>query len=765
MQMNSKKEGGLMEKMKFTFPYEDHLYDNYTIPDSEQPDIEPYAGGTRFEYPFAPEQQPLQELGLLDVTKPPFLADASGEKDCTDTLNEAIRTAQRYHYVCYFPLGTYRISDTLQAQQYIWWKNYPYDKYRVVQRRYPVVLMGERGRTEDGKTLRPTIYLAPYSDGFTFRDHHKAVIHVYNGAAPEENAAPASIENMITGLHIEIGEGNKGAVGVAFYAAQGCSMEDCELDVGDGYCGLWGAAGNGGSHAQNIIRGGRVGVDLSRGTPGAVMSGFVFDHQREHAIIAGTKQAVDFVGCAIYTSSQLPPVVSFGGTYELFHQGQISLIDCIIEFDAPMKQGRIQAAVSSRESIYLRNIYVRNATHFVWNPDGSNLAALSENWCRAEEFAHGITSMPHEGRVYPSPIYMDGKKLGENTWSMGVEIVKPPAGLLKKHRYFLPLWQDVTSYNVKDYGAKGDGITDDTKALQNAINQNEYVFLPKGYYRITDTLHLKKDTKLIGVAQGLSQILVTQIPDGVFAEKKENVPAIDTPDIADASVILAYCGLVTSRKQPGIYALRWRVAGGSILRNFAFYADVGYRITWITENRSHPWILVTGNGGGRWYNFWCDITQGGKDYRILSIRGTRQPFAIYACNVEHSRADYEMDILNCRNIVIYNLKSECNSPDLLIRNSDNIAVFSQGGDASTYPGGSLYHIENCTNFTLSLLYDYRINCSGHGPEYFSGTWFDPCEWHMLTETAPNGDVITTLPCERPCLYKRGNYRGCNEAEE
>ena len=150
---------------------------------------------------------------------------------------------------------------------------------------------------------------------------------------------------------------------------------------------------------------------------------------------------------------------------------------------------------------------------------------------------------------------------------------------------------------------------------------------------------------------------------------------------------------------------------------------------------------MTGNGGGRWYNFWCDITQGGKDYRILSIRGTRQPFAIYACNVEHSRADYEMDILNCRNIVIYNLKSECNSPDLLIRDSDNIAVFSQGGDASTYPGGSLYHIENCTNFTLSLLYDYRINCSGHGPEYFSGTWFDPCEWHMLTETAPNGDVI------------------------
>lgn len=749
-----------MKKMKFSFPYGDHLYEDYLIPESEQPKLEPYAGGTRFEYPFSEEEQPLQKLGLLDVTKPPFLADTTGQRDCTDALNEAIRTAQRYHFVCYFPLGTYLISDTLHAQQYIWWEDYPYDKYRIVQRTYPVVMMGERKEDKDGTIQRPTIYLAPYSEGFTFRNHHKEVIHVYNGATPEENAAPASIENMITGLHIEIGEGNTGAVGVAFYAAQGCSMEDCVIDVGDGYCGLWGAAGNGGSHSQNIIRGGRVGADLSKGTPGAVMSGFVFDHQKEHAIIAGTKQAVDFVGCAVYTSSVLPPVVSFGGTYELFHQGQLSLIDCTIEFDAPMKPGRVQTVVSSRESIYLRNVYVRNATHFVWNPDGSNLPALSEEWCHLEEYAHGICSMPHEGRVYPSPVYIDGKKQQENTWSGAVQNEAPPQELLKKHRYRLPLWQDVQAYNVKNYGAKGDGVADDTKALQRAIDQNEYVFLPKGYYRITDTLQLKANTKLIGVAQGLSQLLVTQLPDGAFSETADDIPAIDTPDIADASVVLAYCGLVTSRKQPHIYALRWRVAGASILRNFAFYADVGYRITQITENRSHPWILVTGNGGGRWYNFWCDITQGGKDYRILRVQDTRQPFAIYACNVEHSRSDYEMDILNCRNIVIYNLKSECNTPDLLIRDSDNIALFSQGGDATTYPGGALYHIENCTNVTLTLLYDYRIYSSGHGPEYFSGTWFEPYEWHMLTETAPDGSAVTVPPCERPCLYKRGAYRDC-----
>ncbi len=749
----------MAKKMQFSFPYADHLYEN-PLPDSREPDIEPYAGGTRFAYPFSLEWQPLQTLGLLDVTKPPFLADPSGQRDCTQALNEAIRTAQRYHAVCYFPLGTYRISDTLQAQQYIWWDDYPYDEYRIVQRTYPVVLMGERRKEEDGKVRRPTIYLAPYSEGFTFRDSHKEVIHVFNGAVPQANAAPASIENMITGLHIEIGKGNVGAVGVSFYAAQGCSMEDCVIDVGDGYCGLWGAAGNGGSHAQNLIRGGRIGADLSKGTPGAAMSGFVFDHQKEHAIVAGAKQAVDFVGCAIYTASLLPPVVSFGGTYELFHQGQLSLIDCTVAFDAPMGPGKIQAALSCRESMYLRNVYVRNATHFVWNPDGSRLATPSNGWSRVEEFAHGVGSMPHEGRVYPSPIYIEGEKLPESTWCSRVESAAPPLDLLKKHRYELPLWQDVLAYNVKNFGAAGDGIADDTQALQRAIDQNEYVFLPKGYYRITDTLRLRADTKLVGVSQGLSQILVTQHGDGAFAKAGEAVPAIDTPDCAKASVVLAYCGLVTSREQPNIYALRWRVAGDSVLRNFAFYADVGYRITWITKERCHPWILVTGNGGGRWYNFWCDITQGGKDYRILRVQGTRQPFAIYACNVEHSRSDYEMDILDCKNIVIYNLKSECNTPDLLIKDSANIALFSQGGDATTYPGGALYHIENCTDFTATLLYDYRINCSGHGPEYFSGTWFDPDTWHMLTERAPDGSVVTTPPCERPCLYKRGHYRDC-----
>lgn len=49
-----------------------------------------------------------------------------------------------------------------------------------------------------------------------------------------------------------------------------------------------------------------------------------------------------------------------------------------------------------------------------------------------------------------------------------------------------------SAVNVKDYGAVGDGTTDDTTAIQNAINASPsgQVFFPAGDYKITNTLTL-----------------------------------------------------------------------------------------------------------------------------------------------------------------------------------------------------------------------------------------------------------------------------------
>ncbi len=52
--------------------------------------------------------------------------------------------------------------------------------------------------------------------------------------------------------------------------------------------------------------------------------------------------------------------------------------------------------------------------------------------------------------------------------------------------------------SVKDFGAVGDGLSDDTIAIQNALSSHDAVLVPDGVYLVTATITLKQSQSLIG---------------------------------------------------------------------------------------------------------------------------------------------------------------------------------------------------------------------------------------------------------------------------
>jgi Pectate lyase superfamily protein len=66
----------------------------------------------------------------------------------------------------------------------------------------------------------------------------------------------------------------------------------------------------------------------------------------------------------------------------------------------------------------------------------------------------------------------------------------------------VPLPSDANVANVRDYGAKGDGVTDDTAAIQQAMNANRFVYLPQGIYLVSTTLQTRPKKMVL---QGESQ--------------------------------------------------------------------------------------------------------------------------------------------------------------------------------------------------------------------------------------------------------------------
>jgi len=110
-----------------------------------------------------------------------------------------------------------------------------------------------------------------------------------------------------------------------------------------------------------------------------------------------------------------------------------------------------------------------------------------------------------------------------NCTVIGETEILGPRTVYREHRYdeTLPAFQNTYDrirkpakadlFNVQDFGAVGDGKTDDTRALKKAIeaasaNGGGIVFVPDGEYRITEELNLSKGVELRGNSGGRHMI-------------------------------------------------------------------------------------------------------------------------------------------------------------------------------------------------------------------------------------------------------------------
>lgn len=665
----------------------------------------------------------LLEYGFVDVTAPPFSADPSGKRDSSDALQAALDHSIATRLVVYLPPGVYKVSKTIRHVQ--------------LARKFgapPCYIVGSaRG------PARPRIVLASKSPGFDNPEAPKAVVHISATQSDDPKGEPkpnVSMRQMVIGIDLEIGPGNPGAIGIHHDAAQGSGIEDVTVYAGDGFAGIVGLqAGGGGTHNIKVI-GGRFGLDAaqSRATA-ATISGATFIGQRESAFRYGGLETCCLVGARI----SVPPGATgpaIQGVGKAVTNGSMAIIDTQIVFEEAAPGN---TAIGTNRSVYLNNLWVRNAAQIVSAADGGKLAGAPQGWRQIAEFAHAAKPPPKTLRTGTFQLnhasYIDGKRQAGDVLVPGVDGTAPPADLQSRHTWTdFPAWDGAAVVNVREppYSARGDGKTDDTAAIQKAIDEHDFVFIPKGTFAVTRTIQLRPNTKLCGIRH-LSLIRGDVTPDNGFASSASDAALVRSADSAAGTAALIHIGLSPG---DGMHAplLHWRTGRHSVVRSIHLQYGAGYQ-----DDRP---VRVTDRGGGRWYSHF-------KSAR-MSIIGTTEPLAIYQCNPEWLYQPHVL-IERAKNITLYGLKEE-GRRSIVIRDSDNINVFGYGGIANAHEGKSLIHVERTPNFRLAGIIDRMAENPLPGDAAFA----PPGTWSVLSEVPPGGGpAVVTDPFDRLVLYRRG----------
>jgi hypothetical protein len=428
------------------------------------------------------------------------------------------------------------------------------------------------------------------------------------------DATSSTFYSALSNVNFRIGAGNAGAVAVRFRVAQHGYLRHVDFHTGSGLAGVYQA----GNEFENLrFYGGRYGIMSEKTSPAwqFTLIDSEFQGQRDAAI---REHEVDLtlVNVAI-RDTPIGIEINRGNSDSLFGKQ--------VRFENVAQAGVL---ISAENNVFTQvgfadTVAINTPTFARFRDSGKTVAGSGARY-QVKDFSYGL-KLPGLGTIGDYATDVEMAPLG-----------RAPARPARKIRALPPVAQWT---NVRDLGVKGDDTTDDTAALQRAIDTHRVLYFPMGRYRVTDTLRLRPDSVLIALHPSLTHVY---LPDETPAFMGVGGPKALIQSAKGGNAIVHGLGLWTGGVNPRATALLWRAGeasevndvkiqggGGTVLTKGS---PIGFGDPRARFDGQYPSIWVTDGGGGTFAALWSPNTLASAGFYVSD---TKTPGHVYQLSAEH----------------------------------------------------------------------------------------------------------------------------------
>jgi sugar lactone lactonase YvrE len=563
----------------------------------------------------------LDDPKAVYLTKEQFPIKADGSTDDSAAIQAAIDKAEAAHGegIVFVPEGRYRITRTI----YVW----PGVRIIGYGANRPVFVLADNTPGYQQGIGYMFFFTGGRPGSGRFRERQPSGPRsVMEGTVPPSNnvidANPGTFYSAMSNVDFEIGSGDPAAIGIRFHVAQHCYLAHMDFHIGSGQAALKDI----GNEAEDLhFYGGDYGIITQKPSPGwqFTLLDSTFEGQRKVAI-REHEAGLTLIHDAF---RNVPEAISIDPNYaeELWAKD--------VRFENVSGPAITISNVNNpRTEINLENITCRHVPVLaLLRETEKQVAGPGESYV-VKAFSHGLTmSAPGtEGGIQTN---LDAEAV-KDLPPFGADAIRalPPAS---------------TWVNLQSLGAKGDGVTDDTAAVQKAIAEHRVLYVPMGRYVVSDTLKLRPDTVLIGLHPSMTQF---DLPDGTAAFQGPGAPKplLEAPQ--GGHNIVTGIGLYTNGINSRAVGAMWMADEDSLMDDVRFLGGHGtnaadgtrinpYNNTHTADPDIHrrwdgqyPSLWITNGGGGTFANIWTPSTfaQAG-----LYISNTTTPGRVYELSSEH----------------------------------------------------------------------------------------------------------------------------------